>query len=50
MCHALTQGIKQLKLLSSTKVILLIYLPQKKKTQVSSVKCSDHCNEIKTIS
>ena len=49
MCHALTQGIKQLKLLSSTKVILLIYLPQKK-TQVSSVKCSDHCNEIKTIS
>ena len=42
------QGIRAIQTLSNTKVLLLINLSQK--TQVSSVKCRDHCREIKTIS
>ena len=47
MCHALTQEIRTIKT-SSKKVLLLVNLSQK--TQVSSVECWDHCDEIKTIS
>ena len=49
MCHALTQGIRTIKTFikyingTADKFITKI-------TQVSSVKCWDSCDEIKTIS
>ena len=49
MCHALTQGIRTIKNFIKYKSATAgkIY---HKKAQVSSVKCWDHCEKIKTIS
>ena len=47
MCHALTQGIRTIKTFIKYKSAV-INLSQK--TQVSSVECWDHCDEIKTSS
>ena len=44
MCHAITQGTEQLKLLSSTKSPTADKFITKK-TQVSSVECWDHCDD-----
>ena len=48
MCYALTKELEQLKLSSSTESATADKFITKK-TQGSSVKCWDHCDEIKTI-
>ena len=50
MCHALTQGIRTIKTCIKYKNSTAGKLITKKNTQVSSVECWDHCEEIKIIS
>ena len=49
MCQALTQGIRAIKSLIKYKSAIADKFTSKK-TQVGSIECWHHCDEIKTIS